>query len=132
MSAPETEHNAITAVIVDAAIVVHRQLGPGLLESAYEEVLSYELRGRGLTVARQVPIPIAYKNLLIPDAFRADMILSGLVLVELKSVETVLPVHAKQVITYLRLSGLKVGVLLNFNSLLLKDGIRRIVNGLKE
>ena len=121
--------NEITGQIVDAAIAVHTCTGPGLLESAYEAMLAHELVERGMEVQRQVSIPINYRQLLIPDAFRADLVISSAVIVELKSVERLLPLHGKQVMTYLRLSQLPAALLMNFNVRLLKDGIERFVNG---
>ena len=124
--------NEIGKIIVDSAIAVHRELGPGLLESVYEVVLAYELRQRGLTVERQVPIPIRYKEMTFDEAFRADLVVEEKVIVELKSVERVSEAHKKQVQTYLRLTGCKLGFLLNFGEALMKRGITRVVNGLKD
>ncbi len=124
--------NELGTLVLTAAIEVHRELGPGLLESVYEVVLAKELSLRGLTVERQVPVPIVYKGLHFEEGFRADLIVEGRVLLELKSVERVTPSHKKQVQTYLRLTGLKLGYLLNFGEAVLKDGITRCVNGLKE
>ena len=107
------ETNDITAQIIDAAIKVHNQLGPGLFETVYEEVLAFELIKRNLHVERQVPIPVYYDELKMEVGFRADLIVEKQVIVEVKSIETVAPVHKKQVITYLRLSGLKIGLLIN-------------------
>lgn len=122
--------NIISGQIVDAAIHVHSRLGPGLLESVYETVLAYELQKRGLTVERQVPVPIAYESLRFEEGFRADLIVEKSILIELKSVEALAPVHSKQVLTYLRLLDCRLGLLINFNVPLLKDGIKRIANGL--
>ncbi len=122
----------IGRVVVDAAVQVHRELGPGLLETVYELVLARELEGRGLRVERQVPVPIVYRDLQFEEAFRADIIVEGKVILELKSVEQVSKLHAKQVFTYLKLKRLKLGYLLNFGANLMKDGIKRIVNGLSE
>jgi GxxExxY protein len=124
--------NEISKVIVDAAIAVHKELGPGLLESVYEVVLAYEIRQRGLTVDRQVPIPIRYKDMTFDEAFRADLVVGEKVIVELKSVEQVSEAHKKQVHTYLRLTGCKLGFLLNFGEALMKRGITRVVNGLDD
>ena len=124
--------NEITGAIVDAAYRVHTRLGPGLLESVYEAVLAYELEQRGLRVERQVPIPITYEDLRFDVGFRADMRVEGRVIVELKSVERTLPVHKKQVLTYVRLAGLHVGLLLNFGAARIKDGITRLVHQLPE
>lgn len=121
--------NEITQIILDAAFHVHTELGPGLLESVYEIVLAHELKKRGLRVERQKPIPIRYEELTFEEGFRADLLVEDKVIVELKSVEVLAPVHPKQVLTYLRLSGRKVGLLLNFGTMRLKDGIERIING---
>jgi GxxExxY protein len=124
--------NEIGTIIVNAAIVVHRQLGPGLLESVYEIVLAYELQQHGLRVNRQMPIPIRYQDMTFDEAFRADLLVAEKVIVELKSVEQVSEAHKKQVQTYLRLSGCKLGFLLNFGEALMKRGITRVVNGLED
>ncbi|MEM6506504.1 MAG: GxxExxY protein [Planctomycetota bacterium] len=120
--------NDVSGATVDAAIQVHRDLGPGLLESVYETVLAYELEQRGLAVQRQVAIPIKYRGLQISDAFRADLIVNQQVIVELKSVEQVVPVHKKQLLTYLRLTKMQVGLLLNFGCDVMKSGIHRVAN----
>ena len=120
-------HEELTAAIRAAAIEVHRHLGPGLLESAYEECLCYELRRRGLAFDRQKPLPIEYKNVRLDCDFRIDVLVEDKVLLELKSVESLLPVHEAQLLTYLRLSKTKVGLLLNFNVPLTTDGIVRRV-----
>ncbi|GAK56234.1 hypothetical protein U27_03196 [Candidatus Vecturithrix granuli] len=122
--------NEISKVVIDRSIKVHNLLGPGLLESVYEEVLAYELTKANLGCRRQVGIPVVYENVRMDIGFRADILVDDKVILELKSVETVLPLHKKQLLTYLRLSGLKLGLLLNFNVKLLKEGITRIVNGL--
>ena len=122
--------NEIAREIVDAALILHKRLGPGLLESVYEVVLAHELKRRGLEVQRQMVIPIEYEGIKFDEGFRADLMVAGKVIVELKSVETVLPVHKKQVLTYLRLSDKKLGLLINFGAVLIKDGISRIVNNL--
>jgi GxxExxY protein len=124
--------NEISKVILDAAISVHKELGPGLLESVYEIVMAYELQQRGLPVSRQVPITIRYKEMTFDAAFRADLIVENKVIVELKSVEQVSEAHKKQVQTYLRLTGCKLGFLLNFGEALMKRGITRVVNGLDD
>src|SRR6266481_3999546 len=121
--------NQIAKQILDGAFVVHTRLGPGLFESVYEVVLAHELRKRGLTVERQKPMPIMYDNVRFDEAFRSDIVVNGKVIAELKSVEALLPIHAKQVLTQLRLSGLKLGLLINFGEAHLKDGIKRIING---
>ena len=118
--------------IVATAIEVHRELGPGLLESVYEAVLGRELSSQGLAVGRQVPVPVVFKGIRFDEGFRADLIVAGKVLLELNSVERVTSAHKKQVQTYLRLTGLKLGYLLNFGEAMLKDGITRCVNGLEE
>ena len=122
--------NEISGIIVDSSIKIHKQLGPGLLESVYEEILSYELTREGLSCKRQVGIPVVYDNMKMELGFRADIIVNNKVIIELKSVETVLDVHKKQLLTYLKVSGLKLGLLINFNVNLLKNGITRIVNNL--
>lgn len=124
--------NEIATVIVDAALSVHRTLGPGLLESVYEAALAFELRDRGLQVQRQVPIPVRYRDVIFDEGFRADLVVEAKVIVELKSVERVAPVHCKQLLTHLRLADLRLGLLINFNVELLRDGIKRVVNGLEE
>jgi GxxExxY protein len=120
--------NQVTGEIIDSCIKIHRKLGPGLLESVYESVLAFELRTRGFDVALQVPVQVCYEGINLEVGFRCDMIVNDLVIVELKSVENVLPVHKKQLLTYLRLTGKRLGLLINFNSELMKDGIVRIVN----
>ena len=124
--------NQIGTQILTTAIGVHRELGPGLLESVYEAVLARELSKQGHMVERQITVPISFKGERFTEGFRADLIVAGKVLVELKSVEQVSPVHKKQVQTYLRLTGLKLGYLLNFGEEVLKDGITRCVNRLEE
>ncbi len=124
--------NEIGTELINAAIEVHRELGPGLLETVYEVVLAKELEQRGFSVKRQVAVPIRYKNLTFEEGFRADLIIEEKVLVELKSVERTLPVHKRQIQTYLRLTGLRLGYLLNFNAEVLKQGITRCVNRLEE
>ena len=124
--------NEIATVIVDAALSVHRTVGPGLLESVYEAALAFELRDRGLQVQRQVPIPVRYRNVIFDEGFRADLVVEAKVIVELKSVERVAPVHPKQLLTHLRLAELRLGLLSNFNVELLRDGIKRVVNDLQE
>ena len=124
--------NEIGEIVVDCAVKLHMRLGPGLLESVYETVLCYELQKRGLSVQRQVPIPITYDNMLFTEGFRADLIVDGKVILELKSVEHATKAHKKQLLTYLRLSGRKVGYLLNFGEALMKDGISRIISGCLE
>jgi len=124
--------NEIAKEVVDAALQIHRELGPGLLESVYEVLMADELRRRGLRVRRQVPVPIAYRGRTFTEGFRADLIVEDLVCVELKSVETFSKSDPKQLRTYLRLLDFKLGLLINFNAHLIKDGVIRIVNGLED
>ncbi len=126
------KENELGTKILELAISLHRELGPGLLESVYEIILCRELGGLGLEVKRQVPVPISYRGTSFEEGFRADLIVEGLVLLEIKSVERVIPSHKKQVQTYLRLTGLRLGYLLNFGEAVLKDGITRCVNQLHE
>lgn len=121
--------NELSGIILDTAFRIHKQLGPGLLESVYEEIMYYELVNRsGLSVHKQVPIPVTWTNTRMELGFRADLIVEKKVLIELKSVEALAPVHFKQVLTYLKLTGIKLGMLINFNEALLKNGIKRVVN----
>ena len=122
--------NELAKIVVDSALKVHKALGPGLLESVYQSVLAYELRQNGLTVEAEVSIPVVYGQVQIETAFRADFIVENCLLIELKSIEQVNPIHKKQVLTYLRLSEIKLGLLINFNEELIKNGIHRVVNGL--
>jgi len=124
--------NDIGRIVVDAAITVHRELGPGLLESVYEIILAYELGQRELSVKRQVPIAIRYKQMAFEEAFRADLVVEDKIIIELKSVEQVSEAHKKQRLTYLRLTGRKLGFLLNFGEALMKRGITRTVNGIED
>ncbi len=124
--------NEVAREVVDAAFRVHTTLGPGLLESVYEAVLAYDLRRRGHVVRCQVPIAVTYDNLVFDVGFRADLLVDGLVIVELKSVENVLPVHKKQALTYVRLAGKRLGLLVNFGTDRIKDGITRLVHGLPD
>lgn len=124
--------NEIGTIVVDAAIKVHRVLGPGLLESVYEAILARELTLRGLKVERQKPVPIEYEELHFDEGFRADIIVEGKVILELKSIEQLHRVHYKQLFTYLKLKSLKLGYLLNFGAVMMKEGICRIVNGLDD
>ena len=124
--------NAVAQQIVDAAFRVHTTLGPGLLESVYEAALSYELEKRGLRITRQRGIPVVYEEVRIHAGFYADVVVEDLVIVEIKAVETVAPVHKKQLLTYLKLADKRLGLLINFNVILIKNVITRIVNGLKE
>jgi len=124
------DENEIAKSVLDAAFRIHRELGPGLLESVYEAVLARDLSRKGFTIVRQQAVPIRFEELKFDEGFRADLVVNGLVILELKSVEKLNPVHAKQVLTYLKLMELKLGLLINFNEALLKDGIKRVVNGL--
>ena len=121
------EHQALTREIISSGIEVHRALGPGLLESAYSQCMEYELGRRGLAVAREKSIGVRYKELEIKAAYRADMVVEGRVLVEVKSMEALLPIHSAQVLTYLKFACLNVGLLMNFNGATLREGIRRLV-----
>ena len=120
--------NEITEKIIGAAIAVHKELGPGLLESAYEACLAYALSQRGLRFQRQKELPITYRNVSLECGYRIDLLVEDTVIVELKAVEELAPIHEAQLISYLKLSGKKVGLLINFNVTVLKDGIRRLVN----
>lgn len=126
------DENEIARIVVDSALKIHRALGPGLLESVYEAVLANELRRRGLNVLRQQPVTIQFESMAFDDAFKADLIVENLVILELKSVETVLPVHKKQLLTYLKLANKRLGLLINFNCDLIKDGITRVANGMPD
>jgi GxxExxY protein len=120
-------HEALSERVIGAAIEVHRQLGPGLLESAYEACLEHELASNGVKVARQVPITLKYKGIAIDEGYRIDLVVEDSVLIEMKSVKTIEPVHEAQLMTYLRLSGIRVGLLMNFNTTVLKNSILRRV-----
>jgi GxxExxY protein len=124
--------NDVARQIVDAAFRVHSTLGSGLFESVYERVLAYELEKRGLIVLRQHPVPVIYESTKIEEAFKADLIVAGKVIVELRSIEEIASIRKKQLLTYLRLRGLRLGQLINFNVDYIKDGITRIVNVLNE
>ena len=124
--------NEIAKMIVNAAYKIHTTLGPGLLESVYEVVLAHELKKLGLNVSRQQSIPITYENLKFEEGFRADIIVEDKVIIELKSVEEIAKVHQKQLLTYLRLADKRLGLLINFGSALIKDGLFRIVNKLED
>ena len=124
--------NAVAQQVFDAAFRVHTRLGPGLLESVYEAALAYELEKRGLRITRQQSIPVVYEEVRIHAGFYADVVVEDLGIVEIKAVETVAPVHKKQLLTYLKLADKRLGLLINFNVVRIKDGITRIVNGLKE
>ena len=122
--------NELSKIIVNCCFKIHTKLGPGLLESVYEEVLSYELQKEGLKIRRQPGLPLVYDKIKMDLGFRADIIVEDKVIIELKSVEVIAPVHLKQLLTYLKLTGMKLGLLINFNEALIKDGIRRVVNNL--
>jgi GxxExxY protein len=122
--------NELSKITVDIFLKVHKSLGPGLFESVYEEVLFFELKKCPLDCARQVEIPVIHENVNMGIGFKADIIVAKKVIIEIKSVETLLPIHKKQLLTYLKLSGLKLGFLVNFNSDFIKNGIVRLVNGL--
>jgi GxxExxY protein len=122
--------NEISYKIIGAAIEIHKIVGPGLLESAYENALAFELREMGLDVKQQLPMPFIYKDVKQDIGYRIDLVVSDKVIIEVKSIEALAPVHFAQTLTYLRLSGMKLGLLINFNSKLLKDSIHRVVNKL--
>ena len=124
--------NSVAREIVDVAYQIHAKLGPGLLESVYETVLAFKLETRGLRVRRQVSVSIVYEGIKFDEGFRADLIVENKVIVELKSVEAVAPVHKKQLLTYLRLADKRLGLLINFGATLIKEGITRVVNGLED
>jgi GxxExxY protein len=119
--------NALTERVIGFAIDVHRQLGPGLLESTYEECLCFELKQGGIEFARQVPLPVVYKDIRLDCGYRMDLVVQQEVIIEIKAVERLMPIHEAQVLTYLRLGGHKIGLLMSFNSLVLKDGLRRFM-----
>ena len=122
--------NDLSKIIVDTCYQIHVALGPGLFESVYEEILYYELIQKGLSVSRQQAIPLIWKGIRMDQGFRSDLIVEDRVLIEIKSVGAIAPVHLKQVLTYLKLTGMKLGLLINFNEALIKDGITRVVNNL--
>ena len=124
------EENELATEIIGAAIEVHRQLGPGLLESVYRDCMVYELKSRGLDIEREKTLPLRYKGLEFQAAYRADIVVGGKVIVELKAVDNLLPVHAAQLLSYLRLSGCRLGLLINFNVAQLKEGVKRVANHL--
>ena len=129
-SAKKMTENEISKIIVDTAFHIHKSLGPGLLESVYEVVLAHGLEKGGSRVKRQVPVPIVFDGIKFDEGFRADLIVEDKLIVELKSVEKVIPVHKKQLLTYLRLADKRLGLLINFGAELIRDGISRVVNGL--
>ena len=122
--------NELSKIILDIAFKIHKQLGPGLLESVYEEIMNHELTKAGIKVERQKGMPVIWDNQRMDIGFRADLIVENKIIIELKSVDAIARVHPKQLLTYLRITGLKLGLLINFNEALLKDGITRIVNNL--
>jgi GxxExxY protein len=123
--------NELSKIILNIAFLIHSQYGPGLFESVYEELMFYELNKLGLKVKRQIPIPLVHESIKLEAGFRADLIAEDKVLIEIKSIECLAPIHYKQVTTYLKLSNIRLGLLINFNVALIKDGIQRIVNNLK-
>jgi len=123
----DTERDPVSAEVIGAAIEVHRWLGPGLLESAYEECLCHELALRRIAFERQVPLPVSYKGVRLDCGYRMDIVLPGKLVIEVKAVDQLATIHDAQLLTYLKLSGIRVGLLLNFNTPLLRDGIRRFV-----
>jgi len=124
------DENRISGIVLDRALHIHRGVGSGLLESVYERLLEHELKAAGLRVRRQVEVPLVWKGVRIERAFRADLVVEHRVLVEIKSIDALSPVHRKQVLTYVKLSALKLGLLINFGAPVLKDGFVRLVNGL--
>jgi GxxExxY protein len=124
--------NILSGEIIDAAMDVHREIGPGLLENAYEECLCYELNARGLKFRRQVELPVRYKSVRLDCGYRLDLVVEDLIIVELKSVQSFEPVHSAQLLTYLRLSDLPLGLLLNFNVPLFRDGIKRLAHRMND
>jgi GxxExxY protein len=126
MAAPH-ENDLLTEKIIGFAIEVHRHLGPGLLESAYEECLCHELNENGVAFRRQVPLPVVYKSVRLECGYRIDVVVESWVIIELKTVERLLPIHDAQVLTYMKLSGIPTGLLLNFNTPVLREGIRRLM-----
>ena len=131
-SDPNYYENDLASLIVDASYHIHVNLGPGLLESVYEEILWYELTNTGLVVQRQKTLPVIWKGKKMDLGFRTDLIVENKVIVEIKSVQEVHPVHSKQLLTYLKLTKMKLGLLINFNSALIQTGISRVVNGLDQ
>ncbi|KAA3637587.1 MAG: GxxExxY protein [Bacteroidetes bacterium] len=124
------KENHITGIIIGAAIEVHKQLGPGLLESAYKECLLFELQQRGLIVSSEVPCPIVYKSVELDHGYRMDLLVENKIVVELKTVEHISPIHEAQLLTYMKLGDYKVGLIINFHVAALKNGIKRMVNNL--
>jgi GxxExxY protein len=124
--------NELAKIVVDTSLHIHQKLGPGLLESVYEAIVAFELGRQGIDFERQVPVPLVWDGMLMAESFRADIVVEKKLIIELKSVEKLIPVHKKQLLTYLRITGIKLGLLLNFGADLMKNGIERIVNGLEE
>jgi GxxExxY protein len=122
--------NELAKIVVDLCLKIHKLLGPGLLESVYEEALAYELKKLGIPFERQIGIPVLYEDIKMDLGFRADLVIDNKLIVELKSIENILPVHKKQIVTHLKLTKMRLGLLVNFNVELIKDGIIRIANGL--
>jgi GxxExxY protein len=130
ISEPGAEHDWFAHQIVDSAFAVHTALGPGLLESVYEESLAYELSTRDIPILRQVALPVRYRNIRMDTGFRMDMVVGGLIVVEIKAIEKTLPIHEAQLRTYMKLSGHRIGLLLNFNVVLIKHGIKRLIRSI--
>ena len=126
------DENELARIAVDVAFQIHTRLGPGLLESVYLAVMKRELTNRGLSVESEVPVPVVWDDMNLEVGFRADLIVEKKLVIELKSIEKIAPVHKKQLLTYLRLTNCRLGLLINFNTVLIKDGISRVVNGLPE
>ena len=127
MTGGRVERDPLTETVIGLAIEVHRALGPGLLESAYEACFCYELKANDVSYKRQVPLPVVYKSIKLDCGYRIDVVIDGLLVIELKTVDRLLPIHDAQMLTYLKLSGIRTGLLMNFNMPVLKDGIRRLV-----
>ena len=126
----EEELNRISGLVIGCAIEVHRVMGPGLLESAYQTCLAWELRNTGVAFAEQVAVPVRYKSLVVPNAYRLDLLVENEVVVEMKSVERIEPIHSAQLLTYLKTNNFRLGLLLNFNVEVMRKGIKRVVNKL--
>lgn len=124
--------NELSKIVIDTCLKIHKELGPGLFESVYEAILAFELGKCGLKIERQIPIPVIWKGMIVENAFKADIVVENKLLLELKSTEKISNVYKKQVLTYLKISGLKLGLLINFGQELLRNGITRVVNGLKD
>jgi GxxExxY protein len=124
--------NELAAIVVEACFQIHRRIGPGLLESAYRHLLKHLLQKQGLSVEVEMDVPVEWEGVQLDAGFRADLMVEGRLIVELKSVERLAPVHSKQLLTYLRLTGIRLGLLINFGEAYLKDGVHRIANGMRE